>query len=319
MYCVASVFQGMFKRQFKYYKSKCPPPDLSNVIDLRDAEFQKHQKLRSVELEDKNDGDLRNLGLKPINMWKMYEIIDSPGFFIIPDPFTATGQRYWIQRCLRDFTRKPHRRLNLDAHGDLMEGEDWWEACCKFDLRSKTLLKKLRWATLGYHHDWDTKVYSEAARDPFPTDLATLCKYVCEATGFPGFSAEAAIVNFYHLDSTLSGHTDHSEEDITAPLLSFSFGQTAIFLLGGTTLEDEPSAVYLRSGDIAIMSGKSRLCYHGVPRIALDSSQPWQLGPGSDSEDSWIPFEKYVVSSRININVRQVLRPGQKSLSSVAS
>ncbi|XP_049841742.1 nucleic acid dioxygenase ALKBH1 isoform X3 [Schistocerca gregaria] len=283
-------------------------------------------------------------------MWKMYEIADSPGFFVIPDPFTGTGQRYWIQRCLRDFTMKPHSRLNLDAHGDLMKGEDWWETCCKYDVRSQNLLKKLRWATLGYHHDWDTKVscdcsfeqlrgrrqidvacgqigetrsdrqvYSEFARDPFPTDLATVCKYVCEAVGFPSFSAEAAIVNFYHLDSTLSGHTDHSEEDVTAPLLSFSFGQTAIFLLGGTTMDDEPSAVYLHSGDVAIMSGRSRLCYHGVPRIVLDTIQPWHLELDRDSEDSWIPFEKYVMSSRINVNVRQVLRQGQKSLSSVAS
>ncbi|XP_046982247.1 nucleic acid dioxygenase ALKBH1 [Schistocerca americana] len=309
----------MFKKHFKYYKSKCPPPDLSNVINFRDAEFEKHQKVKRVELRGKNIDDLSNFGLKPINMWKMYEIADSPGFFVIPDPFTATGQRYWIQRCLRDFTRKPHSRLNLDAHGDLTKGEDWWETCCKYDVRSQNLLKKLRWATLGYHHDWDTKVYSEFARDPFPTDLATVCKYVCEAVGFPSFSAEAAIVNFYHLDSTLSGHTDHSEEDVTAPLLSFSFGQTAIFLLGGTTMDDEPSAVYLHSGDVAIMSGRSRLCYHGVPRIVLDTIQPWHLELDRDSEDLWIPFEKYVMSSRINVNVRQVLRQGQKSLSSVAS
>ena len=37
---------------------------------------------------------------------------------------------------------------------------------------------------------------------------------------FPRFSAEAAIVNYYHLDSTLSGHTDHSERDLSHPLLS---------------------------------------------------------------------------------------------------
>lgn len=34
------------------------------------------------------------------------------------------------------------------------------------------------------------------------------------------FEAEAAIVNYYRLDSTLSGHTDHSEKDLTKPLLS---------------------------------------------------------------------------------------------------
>ena len=34
------------------------------------------------------------------------------------------------------------------------------------------------------------------------------------------FIAEAAIVNYYHLDSTLSGHRDQSEMDLSIPLLS---------------------------------------------------------------------------------------------------
>ena len=37
---------------------------------------------------------------------------------------------------------------------------------------------------------------------------------------FFSFEPEAAIVNYYHLDSTLSGHTDHSEKDLSVPLLS---------------------------------------------------------------------------------------------------
>ncbi|KAK3779683.1 hypothetical protein RRG08_013639 [Elysia crispata] len=50
-----------------------------------------------------------------------------------------------------------------------------------------------------------------------------------------------------------------------------SFGQTAIFLLGGKTKSVEPVALYLRSGDICVMSGPSRLAYHAIPRILL----PW--------------------------------------------
>lgn len=97
------------------------------------------------------------------------------------------------------------------------------------------------------------------------------------------------------MDSTLSGHTDHSEFDLTAPLFSLrwvkgkiralfywkrehakvklclnplsSFGQSAIFLLGGKTRDQAPLAMYLRSGDIMIMAGDSRLAYHAVPRI----------------------------------------------------
>ena len=50
----------------------------------------------------------------------------------------------------------------------------------------------------------------------------------------------------------------------------FSFGQTAIFLVGGLTKEEKPLAMYLRSGDIVIMMGPSRLRYHAVPRIIPD-------------------------------------------------
>lgn len=74
-------------------------------------------------------------------------------------------------------------------------------------------------------------------------------------------------MNYYHMDSTLSGHTDHSEKDLSHPLVSLSFGQSAIFLIGGPTKQVRPKALLLNSGDIVIMSGQSRLAYHGVPKI----------------------------------------------------
>ena len=74
-------------------------------------------------------------------------------------------------------------------------------------------------------------------------------------------------MNYYHMDSTLSGHTDHSEKDLARPLLSLSFGQSAIFLIGGATKQTRPKALLLNSGDVVIMSRESRLAYHGVPKV----------------------------------------------------
>ena len=74
-------------------------------------------------------------------------------------------------------------------------------------------------------------------------------------------------MNYYHMDSTLSGHTDHSEKDLARPLLSLSFGHSAIFLIGGATKQTRPRALLLNSGDVVIMSGESRLAYHGVPKV----------------------------------------------------
>lgn len=58
-------------------------------------------------------------------------------------------------------------------------------------------------------------------RDIFPVDLALLTNIFATTLGFHDFKAEAAIVNFYHMDSILSGHTDHSEQNFEAPLFSF--------------------------------------------------------------------------------------------------
>ena len=47
----------------------------------------------------------------------------------------------------------------------------------------------------------------------------------------------------------------------------FSFGQAAIFLLGGKSKCTEPTAMFIRSGDIVLMSAEARLCFHAVPKI----------------------------------------------------
>ena len=46
-----------------------------------------------------------------------------------------------------------------------------------------------------------------------------------------------------------------------------SFGQSAVFLIGGESKAIQPQALLLRSGDVVVMSGPSRLAYHGVPKV----------------------------------------------------
>lgn len=149
-------------------------------------------------------------------------------------------------------------------------------------------------------------------------ELLGLTSALARALGFTDFKAEAAIVNYYRMNSTLAGHTDHSEVNIAAPLFSVSFGQTAIFLIGGLRQEDPANAMFLRSGDIVIMSGNSRLRYHGVPKIlAASEPLPWDVvyddnpnGLAYDYDD-WCKARTYIAEARININARQVLEPGQ--------
>lgn len=82
--------------------------------------------------------------------------------------------------------------------------------------------------------------------------------------------------------------------------------------------------MYLRSGDIMIMARNSRLAYHAVPRIlspptyAGAQSLPLCLMKDKDkpsencSEKDDVILEHYLTSSRINVNVRQVLAPGKE-------
>lgn len=119
-------------------------------------------------------------------------------------------------------------------------------------------------------------------------------------------------------------------------LLSFdvSFGQTAVFLLGGTKREDRPTAMFMNSGDVMVMSGPSRLLYHAVPCIVpapAGNVLPPCLGQRleteaqdcdiiqSVSEEDWDVCSWYLQTSRVNVTVRQVLASGQTFPSSQAS
>jgi alkylated DNA repair protein alkB family protein 1 len=77
------------------------------------------------------------------------------------------------------------------------------------------------------------------------------------------FRPEGAIVNYFGIGDTLGGHLDDMEADWSKPIVSMSLGCKAIFLLGGKSKDDPPHAMYLRSGDVVLMAGEARECFHG--------------------------------------------------------
>lgn len=79
---------------------------------------------------------------------------------VIPNPFLDGCQHRWVQRCVVDYPCKPNI-CNLDAH-TLRDGSGqlWPEGDgVSLQLVKDDLLYKLRWVTLGYHYDWNTKVW----------------------------------------------------------------------------------------------------------------------------------------------------------------
>lgn len=200
--------------------------------------------------------------------------------------------------------------------------KDFWTSLNEeSDDQQKRLIKKsMRWSTLGYHYDWTNKIYNENRKNDFPQELSELVESFADVLGFENYHPEAAILNFYPIGSTLSAHTDHSEFYLESPLFSISFGQSAIFLIGGTEKEQEAIPILLSSGDVLVMSGESRLCYHAVPRVFCTNQEPWNSNEEiinseelcrEDVEsclrsDEWKIFDNYLKDSRINVNVRQV-------------
>jgi len=116
----------------------------------------------------------------------------------------------------------------------------------------------------------------------------------------------------------MGAHLDNSEFYMAAPIISLNFGCSAVFLIGGESRDIEPTAFYIRSGDVLVMDGKSRSAYHAVPRILADTS-PFVVrrGDGGEEEEEkeeelqWMRFADYMSKGRININVRQVICPDQ--------
>jgi alkylated DNA repair protein (DNA oxidative demethylase) len=67
-------------------------------------------------------------------------------------------------------------------------------------------------------------------------------------------------------------HQDRDEQDFDAPVVSLSLGDTCLFRIGGTERKSPTRSFKLQSGDAMMLSGPSRLAFHGVDRIMGGSS-----------------------------------------------
>jgi alkylated DNA repair protein alkB family protein 1 len=163
------------------------------------------------------------------------------------------------------------------------------------------------------------------------------CAHVCQH-GLPlRLEGDAGIVNLYSAGARLpmGGHRDDMERTMDAPVLSVSLGCTAVFLLGGASRDAPPVPLILRSGDVVLLSGASRLAVHGVPRVFEGTCPPGLFAEpeggaagrgdggaaaevgGAAASDAWghagadaeerAAFRAFLAATRININVRQVV------------
>ena len=106
---------------------------------------------------------------------------------------------------------------------------------------------------------------------PWPTMPERLLKIWDELASFPAHP-QACLINFYDEHAKMGLHQDRDEKDFSAPVVSISLGDTCLFRVGETTRSGRTTSFRLASGDAVILSGKSRLAFHGVDRIYPDTS-----------------------------------------------
>jgi alkylated DNA repair protein (DNA oxidative demethylase) len=83
---------------------------------------------------------------------------------------------------------------------------------------------------------------------------------------------DACLANLYRDDARMGLHQDKDEADFSAPVLSVSLGDTALFRIGGTRRTDPTRSLKLSSGDVCLLTGPARLAFHGVDRVIGGSS-----------------------------------------------
>ncbi|KAF2072299.1 hypothetical protein CYY_006377 [Polysphondylium violaceum] len=331
--------QKLFRQVSKYPsgknipKEKRDPIDYSIVLDFHNIESNTKENqdliidctanVTNTEFQFNKETEIY---VHP-SEWKVYGLKGFPGFYFIKSPFTTPQEKIWIKNALNQYASPPNNNNNNLFHGPVeglwkngqleMMKQDGLDVELKerpLDKKGKqlptycTLLDRLAWATLGYQYQWTPRKYVEDIYEDMPDDLQSLVQKIAVATNFHPYVAEAATVNFYNEDSIMGGHLDDAEEEMEKPIVSISFGATAVFLMGGETRDIAPIPLYIRSGDIVIMGGRSRYCYHGVAKIV---EQSFNLDLIDDSDDIDM---KYMIqwlkekNRRININTRQVFK-----------
>ncbi|GHI09675.1 DNA repair protein [Streptomyces cellostaticus] len=189
----------------------------------------------------------------------------APGAVHVPHWLDAERQRALLAAC-RDWARPPAglRTVRTPGGGTMTA----------------------RQVCLGWH--WYPYVYARTVVDgdgapvkPFPAWLDELARSaVADALGpraAPAQPYDIALINFYDGDARMGMHRD-SDEKSDAPVVSLSLGDTCVFRFGNTQTRTKPyTDVELRSGDLFVFGGPSRLAHHGVPRVHPGTAPP-ELG-----------------------------------------
>lgn len=122
----------------------------------------------------------------------------------------------------------------------------------------------------------DRHGYRYASRSPhtgqawpaMPACFAALAHDAAAQAGYPGFEADACLINTYVPGARMSLHQDKDERDLQAPIVSVSLGLPCVFQFGGLQRNAPTQRLRLAHGDVLVWGGPTRLAFHGVLPLA---------------------------------------------------
>jgi DNA oxidative demethylase len=111
----------------------------------------------------------------------------------------------------------------------------------------------------GWLAELGGRAVAEAYRDPAAAQV---------------YRPDVGLVNFYDGAARMGLHQDRDEQ-AREPVVSLSLGDRCVFRFGNTENRSRPwTDVELRSGDLFVFGGPSRLAYHGVTRVLPGTADP---------------------------------------------
>jgi DNA oxidative demethylase len=192
----------------------------------------------------------------------------APGLVLFPSRLSSDEQRELWQQC-RDLADGPVPMYKPTVRGGRT-------------MSVGMLCLGKHWNGMTYNYEDRRSDFDGLPVPPIPGRFADLARAAAADAGFL-MLPDLCIMNFYSSDAKMGVHQDKDErpETIAAgiPIVSVSLGDAARFVIGGLSRRDPTQPLILRSGDVLVMGGPSRLRYHGVTRI-LPGTAPEGIGPG---------------------------------------
>ncbi len=199
----------------------------------------------------------------------------APGFFLWREKLNRTAQEKLLADVTALVAEAPFYRPQMPGNGKPFSVEE-------------TNFGPLGWVA-------DRKGYRYQAQHPvtgkpwpaIPESLTSLWEEIARAP-----EPQCCLVNLYRAGARMSLHQDKDEAALSAPVLSLSLGDEAVFRIGGAQKGGPTKSVRLASGDVVMFGGPARLAYHGIDRIL----------PGT----STLIADAFSGGRRINLTLRRV-------------